>query len=147
MVLIINIPHSDATIKVSHANGQTRITPEDFNYNDPFQAKALATVVDMVKNGSLMIPETEKSALVSIPAGQSQSMQGTQPPAAAPDTQEAVSLQQLLQMVKDLQGQVVELQQDRGAQAQPAPPPEAMPPGAAAPPAVPPAPAQGLAGG
>ena len=144
MVLTINIPHSNATIKVSHANGQTKITPEDFNYNDPFQSKALATVVDMVKNGSLMIPETEKAALVSIPGGDQQAMQGTQPPATPPATQEAVSSQQLLQMVTDLQSQVAEMQQAMGAQAQPAAP-QAAPPGAA--PAPPPAPTQGLAGG
>lgn len=139
MKIIVSIPDSTATIKVSRAAGRVLLQPENFDRSDPNQVAALATVLDMVKNAAIDLPADdelhEKAAIVSIPGGQDQQQLPTTPPGPDQDVAQAANLQEILAQMQAMQQRLDQLEQAMGAQAQPVqgPTPGAPPPGAPAP--------------
>lgn len=127
MIMTIGIPNSSATIKVATRGGRVFLSPEGFDREDPSHVEALATAIAMVKDASIDLPVDdamhEKVALISIPGGNEQQQQATQPPAPGPGAQQAGNVQALMAQVQQMQQRIDALEQAlSGGGGQPASP-------------------------
>jgi len=115
--ITVNIPGTNASLRLVKTAGSTLVYPVNFDGSDGNQSAALLATMSMVRNGHIVVDESEKSAVVAIPSGAIQQQQPTVPDEG--QGPQFVDKQTFEQVIGQLQQQLQSLQQVLGVQAQP----------------------------
>ena len=136
----IKVASTGAELELTDAGRSTLITPsDDFNYDDPRNREALTDLIGLVSRppeGS----ELRKVAMVAVPGGNTQDQMSTQalPAGAGPQLVTMDLYKQLQQQVAQLQQQLSALAPQAQPQGQPQPAPGGQPAAAPVSPQQPP---------